>query len=177
MKKMIYWMLALFICSAVEVKSQIAIGTDQDPVPGAILELVSSSKALLLPSVTSTERNNLSTPGLMVYNYMTQSIEFCCNNGQWKTLKADGAAAVNITKVSPSSAPIVVTGTKISDNLASTASSKESVLELESSNKALILPTVTGTISAKSGLLCFKMDNATTGRLSFCVNGTNWLSR
>ncbi len=81
MKKMIYWMLALFICSAASMNAQVAIGpAGSDPVPhaGAVLDLQSNStRGLLLPKVELVSAGEWgpvsgeSTPGMMVYNIGT----------------------------------------------------------------------------------------------------------
>lgn len=179
MKKKIYCMLGILLLSTVGLSAQVTIGVNRDPSPGTILELVSSDKGLLLPSVTSTERNNLSTAGLIVYNATTGSIEFCCSGGQWKTLKKNGQAATNVAKVTTAPSHSSVSGVKISDTPSSTIFSKESVLELESSGKALALPVVTSSVVAKKGLLCFKLDSGSTtsGKLYYSEDGANWLTR
>ena len=176
MRKTFSLTLLLLWAVTTEVLSQVAVGVSRNPVAGAILELASADKALILPSITTSQRNNLATAGLIAFNETTNTIEFCCAGGQWKTLSKNGAAAVNVAKVTTST-HAQSSGTKISDNASSTAWSKESVLELESNSRALYLPVVSTAITAKKGMVCFRMDAGSTGKLYFSEDGTNWANR
>jgi hypothetical protein len=57
--------------------STMAIGTDT-PDPSASLEIVSTSKGLLLPRMTTAQRDNVSGPvaGLLIYNTSTSGLNF-----------------------------------------------------------------------------------------------------
>jgi hypothetical protein len=66
---------------------QMAIGQTTAPNSNSILELVSTTKGLLFPRMTTTEKNAISTPsaGLVVYDTTTNKL--CCYNGtSWNDL-------------------------------------------------------------------------------------------
>jgi hypothetical protein len=81
MKKIIYTLLALAAIS--QLRAQVGIGTET-PHSSSILELNTSEKGFLLPSMTSTQRNAISAPatGLQVYDSETNSIWYF-NGSYW----------------------------------------------------------------------------------------------
>jgi hypothetical protein len=75
MKKIFFLMLTFLIVSAASMNAQVTIGSLDDPHPGALLDLKSTTQGLLLPQVTlSTSTNFLTTEGkatargMLVYN-------------------------------------------------------------------------------------------------------------
>ncbi|SFC81417.1 hypothetical protein [Algibacter pectinivorans] len=86
--------------------SQVGIGTTT-PNDSAILDIESTDKGLLIPRLTTTQRNNITTPapGLMIFNTSTNTFEF--NSGTpgtpaWSKLNPD--SSVHIGK-------FIITGT------------------------------------------------------------------
>ena len=168
-------MLVLLITGTASMNAQVVIGADRDPSAGAVLELVSSDRGLLLPQVTSAQRSNLNTPGLILFNSSTGQIEFCCKDGQWKAIAENEATEAGVSSTSSHN---VVSGVKISDRKSSLEYSKQSVLELETTNKTLILPVVDAiNAGGTKGLLAFRMTEGSTGKLYYTLDGTTWLSR
>jgi PKD repeat protein len=75
------------LCLPNVLSQGIKIGeTGTSPHPDAILELESNSKGLLLPRLTTAERNAMSSPvqGLQIFNLDTDCIEVFFGNGGWK---------------------------------------------------------------------------------------------
>ena len=79
------------------------------PDPSSILEIRSTDKGLLIPRMTSTERNNISAPvnGLMIYNTNTNSFNYF-DGTIWKEFIA---AAGSINTVSGTTNKISIGGT------------------------------------------------------------------
>ncbi|TVR79203.1 MAG: collagen-like protein [Chitinophagaceae bacterium] len=63
------WILSLLLINKLDAQDNVGIGT-VNPDPSAILEINSIEKGILIPRMTSTERNNIILPaqGLMVYD-------------------------------------------------------------------------------------------------------------
>jgi hypothetical protein len=114
MKSIYFFLLAVFFTAGVKAQS-VAINTDGSTAdPSAILDLKSTTKGLLLPRVTSTERIAIVSPvaGLTLYDTTTNSNWFF--NG---TLWVNAAATANLTGEVTS----VGAATTIADNAVTTA--------------------------------------------------------
>ena len=55
---------------------------------GAVLDITSDSKALLIPRLTTTQRDNITTPieSMLIYNSTTNQFEFRSSGGTWDAL-------------------------------------------------------------------------------------------
>ncbi|GAB2626363.1 hypothetical protein [Belliella aquatica] len=86
MKKVLHTLAAILI--SVVSYAQVGIGTD-NPDNSAMLQVASSEKGFLLPQMTSTQRNAVSSPanGLQVYDTTTNSIWFF-NGSYWVNTQA-----------------------------------------------------------------------------------------
>ncbi len=85
-------LVAISICGS----AQVAINeTGDSPNSTSILDISSTSKGLLIPRLTTTQRNNISTPaaGLLVYDINTDS--FWYYDSQWLELAVEGIIDVN----------------------------------------------------------------------------------
>jgi hypothetical protein len=60
----------VILLSYSSVSAQVGIGTDM-PDPSSILDIDSKNKGLLMPRLTTTQRDSIIDPakGLMIYNY------------------------------------------------------------------------------------------------------------
>ncbi|MES2774718.1 MAG: hypothetical protein V4722_11065 [Bacteroidota bacterium] len=79
--------VVLCICMQYYVQSQsVGIGTNS-PSSSAQLDISSNSKGILIPRLTTTQRNQISTPanGLMIYNITDQQFNFF-NGTNWQTV-------------------------------------------------------------------------------------------
>jgi hypothetical protein len=77
MKKTHCFLLFIFLLTPLFIDAQVGIGT-VDPHPSALLELVSNSEGLLVPRMTSAERDLIVAPavGLLIYNTTTSSFNY-----------------------------------------------------------------------------------------------------
>jgi hypothetical protein len=84
------------------VKENLLVGTKtgNEPDPCAIAEYVSTTKGVLFPRMTSTQRDAISTPteGLLIYN-TTDSVNQVYNGGTWQNLVAAPNEAGAITTI------------------------------------------------------------------------------
>jgi len=81
------------------VKAQVAINTNgSDPDPSAMLDIQSSEKGLLIPRMTATERDNISSPATGLTVYVTDDNTFYYYNGtEWVANNHDNDWKVNGT--------------------------------------------------------------------------------
>jgi hypothetical protein len=92
-----YW-ISLLLC-VINVHflfaQTVGIGTSS-PHPSSILELNSTNKGLLVPRMTTTERNNIASPanGLVIYN--TQTNRFELYNNSWTGLQPEFPAGTSV---------------------------------------------------------------------------------
>ena len=80
------------------LNAQVGINTDgTDPDASAMMDIKSTSKGLLIPRMTTTQRTNISSPatGLLVFDTTTESFWFNTSAG-WVELK-DGTVTTTIT--------------------------------------------------------------------------------
>jgi hypothetical protein len=78
MKKIIYLIPVFLLCSSIQIFGQVSIGSENDPHPGAVLDLQSTDKGLLLPRVSLTDAATFlvntstaekeSAAGMLVFN-------------------------------------------------------------------------------------------------------------
>lgn len=76
------------VLSEISQAQGVAINTDNSaPDPSAMLHIKSTTKGLLIPSMTNTQRNAIASPaeGLIIYNTTTNEINVR-QNGAWKFL-------------------------------------------------------------------------------------------
>lgn len=79
--------LIVFLLVAISAKSQVGIGTSV-PDASAQLEILSSSKGLLIPRLSLAQRNDINNPanGLLIYQIVNSPGFYYYNNGQWQKL-------------------------------------------------------------------------------------------
>lgn len=98
MKKLLF-ILLINILLIVPSFAQVAINTDgSEPDGAAMLDIKSTEKGILIPRMTSAERNaiGLSTSGLLVYDLDTESFWYYNNaTTQWVEIGSGGAVAIN----------------------------------------------------------------------------------
>jgi hypothetical protein len=90
---------------------KIGIGTTS-PNPSAILDIVSSTTGILIPRLTTSQRNSISSPaqGLLIFNTSTNSFEYYDGTG-WQTITTATTTIVpfnSITSGTNTSANMVV---------------------------------------------------------------------
>ncbi len=87
MKKISCFQLFLFLLTPLFVGAQVGIGTF-NPDSSSLLELFSNNKGLLVPRMTSSERDLVVAPavGLLIYNTSTSTFNFF--DKDWKEYSA-----------------------------------------------------------------------------------------
>ncbi len=89
--KSIFTILGAFLLCTSTCFAQVGIGTDT-PNASSILELQSTDKGLLLPRLTTAERDLIASPveGLTIYNTTTESLEvYVESSTSWTRLTAE----------------------------------------------------------------------------------------
>ena len=71
---------------SITTSGSFGVGT-ASPAANSALDITSTSKGLLLPRLTSTQRDAINSPpsGLMIYNITTSAFQ-CYANGSWTNL-------------------------------------------------------------------------------------------
>ena len=101
--------------------AQVGIGTTT-PNASAMLDVQSTTKGLLLPRLTTTQRDAIATPaaGLQIYNTTTNCINFYNGTGWYETCgvppspTSGGSAVVSAYNCNTASAGTMTTGTAVS---------------------------------------------------------------
>ena len=96
MQKMILTMVFLAIATSYSY-AQIAINENSsDPDPSAMLDITSTNKGILLPRMTTTERENINNPadGLLVFDNETQTFWYFENN-RWNEIR-NGSESISV---------------------------------------------------------------------------------
>lgn len=86
-----FCLILLAVTGKIYAQQNVAINADGSPPnPKAMLDIKSNNKGLLIPRLTSAERNNISTPpeGLMVYDTDLKSF-FFFKNAAWQNMVSD----------------------------------------------------------------------------------------
>ena len=92
------------------------LGTTTD-VPSAILNISSTTKGILIPRMTTVQKNAIATPaaGLQVYDTSTNSLEFY-NGTVWQSLSGGGGGGITTLSTigsSPNANGATITGTTL----------------------------------------------------------------
>lgn len=89
-------LIGLFLLLTTASFAQVGIGVE-DPDASSILELKSTTAGLLLPRLTTGERDLIASPkeGLTIYNTTTQSLEIYTDS--WKRLTAEEEGTPSLT--------------------------------------------------------------------------------
>ena len=77
MKNILFFITALFFS---QLNAQVGIGTTS-PDPSSVLDVNSNSQGVLLPRLTTIERNGISSPEISLLIYNTTTNQYQYNNG------------------------------------------------------------------------------------------------
>jgi len=118
----------------------------------AVLDLSEDSQtALLLPRLTTTQRNAIKSPaeGLIIYNSTLKTIEVFTNNPRWQTLQND--------VLGPSSGTALPGGGMIISDDPAAVVSQVAMLEVKSTTKGLLLPSTvpSGVLNPRAGVIVY----------------------
>ena len=102
----------IWSCVTTNAQNNVGIGT-QSPEASALLELRSTSQGLLVPRMTTTERNNIAAPAdwLLIFNTTTEEFQYW-NGVVWVALSTTGGGSGwSLTGNTGTSAPTNFLGT------------------------------------------------------------------
>ncbi|KKP38047.1 MAG: hypothetical protein UR28_C0024G0002 [Candidatus Peregrinibacteria bacterium GW2011_GWF2_33_10] len=158
--------LLLFLLATQITFAQVAINEDDtDANAKAALDVKSTTKGVLLPNLSQTERDNLVSPatGLIIYNRTVGYFNYY-NGTKWcrieRTLVLD--PAVNPT----TTANDVGVGIGISDP------DNSAILHVNANNKGVLIPRMASLVTAPpTGLILY---NTSTNIINY-YNGTDWV--
>ena len=170
----------------------VGIGTTS-PDASALMELASTAKGLLIPRMTTTQRDAISSPatGLEIYNTTTNKFNFY-NGTSWtevgsgsgtSLLDADSDTKVQVEESSDEdkirfdtagTERMIISGDG-NVGIGTSSPSASALLELSSTSKGMLLPRMTTTqrdaiASPATGLEIY---NTTTNKFNY-YTGTNW---
>src|SRR5688572_24857884 len=105
----IYLSLLFLIFTTITVSFAQNVGinaTGALPDPSAMLDISSNTNGLLIPRMTTTERNSISNPaiGLYIYNLTTKTFDVY-NGTTWNSLGYENSSVVNVRSFSDLPAP------------------------------------------------------------------------
>lgn len=80
-------------------KGPISIGTTATPDPSALVDMISTTKGLGIPSMTTTQRDAISSPrtGLMIYNSTTSKVNQY-NGASWVEVGSGGGGLFSVSQ-------------------------------------------------------------------------------
>jgi hypothetical protein len=179
-----YVLIAAFSIASIQLFSQVGIGTSA-PDASAVLEVQSTQKGLLIPRMSSTDRDAIASPatGLMIFNTTTGTFEFY-SGSTWTAFQSAYSAG---TGLSISAGTISVANTVVTSNylgnveiggVLSTGGSghASAVLSASSTTMGFLPPRMSATdragINATAGLIVYQTDEL---KGLYVFDGTNWL--
>lgn len=149
--------------------AQIGIGT-LNPHESAILQVVSEDRGVLIPRLSSTERDNMPVPseGIVIYNKTTKSLEFS-NGTHWVNIRTLGQTPVLSSGTPTGNTGLLVGGHDPDPN---------GMLELKSTERSFIPPRFTNNnraniIDPADGLMIYNLD--TRCYQTFDGNANAWI--
>jgi uncharacterized protein (TIGR02145 family) len=149
------------------VQAQIGIDTDT-PNSSAILDLSTTNKGLLLPRLTATQRNasdGILSPvgGIVIYDSTSNCLLISLDNGKWKNA-CTGEEVSTTSGVTTSTAKTAIGITSALDN--------NTILEVVSNSKGVLLPRATTDLASVTGMIYYN----TTDNSIRLYNGTSWVT-
>ena len=153
-------LLLLFLIN-VTAFSQVGIGTTT-PDASSVLHLNGTNKGLLLPRLSTVQRNaadGILSPvgGIVIYDTTLNSMVISLENGKWKN-------ATTGTEGTTTSLGKIGIGT--------TSLDKNTLLEVASTSKGVLLPLVSDDFTAVQGMLYY---NTTTNTVKI-YSGSAWIT-
>ena len=148
------------------VQAQIGIN-NSSPNASAILDLSATNKGLVLPRLTSTQRDaadGILSPvgGIVIYDSTLNCILISLENGKWKNA-CTGAEITTNSGTTSSTGKVGIGNITLLD--------KNSILEIVSSSKGVLLPKAAADLAPVTGMLYFN----TTDNSVRLFDGTNWV--
>lgn len=177
-------LLLFFIsfCCLHTAAQNVGIGTST-PNAAAQLDITSTTKGLLLPRLTQTQRDAITTPvvGLIIYNTSTNSFQYY-RGPDWSNITHSGIASGVVNRIPKFAGAFGMVNSQVSDNgvgvsinTTGTAAHASALLDLSSTSKGILIPRMTtaertAIASPATGLMVY--DNNSNN--FWFYNGTSW---
>ena len=159
-----YLVILTLLLAATVTQAQVGIGT-ASPDSTAILDITASAKGLIVPRMTTAERDasiKSPTAGLLIYNTDSNALQLSNSSSLWVNLSTGTTASVN-ANAATSTAGIGV-GT--------TSPNANAILDITSTTKGVLLPRHTADPTGVSGMVYYN----TTAHEVRMYNGTAWFA-
>jgi hypothetical protein len=161
MKKLL--LFTALLVSAISF-SQVGLGTTS-PDASSVLHLSGANQGLLLPRLTTVQRNaqtGILSPvgGIVIYDTTLNAVVISLENGKWKN--ATTGTEVTTTSGTTTSVGIVGIGTTTVDN--------NTILDVVSTTKGVLLPAATTDPTGVTGMIYYN----TTSDVVRIYNGSAW---
>jgi hypothetical protein len=159
-----YLVILILLLAATAAQAQVGIGTPS-PDASAILDITDSAKGLIVPRMTTTQRDaSIKSPiaGLLIYNTTTNALEIVNGSSQWVNLST--ATTTSVASGSTSSTGGIGVGTTTPD--------ANAVLDITSTTKGGLLPRSSSDPTGVAGMVYY---NTTTDKVKL-YNGTSWIT-
>lgn len=154
----------LLISSSISFSQQIGIGTT-NPDPSAFLDLTGTNKGLIIPRMTTADRdNNIKSPksGILIFNTTTASFQVTGGDNKW--LDYETNLRIDVATGTTTNTGNVGFGTATPD--------ANTMLDIVSSEKGVLLPRSATDPVGVQGMLYYNTDtNKVKG-----YNGSTWIS-
>ncbi len=150
------------------LEESVVIGTTS-PHDSAKLDITSTTKGLLVPRMSTTERNNISTPAesLLIYNTTDDQFEYRTSTATWDALGGGGGASIYTASGTVPSSTVAT----ITDSLTFAGGQ----IALSSTNDGILLNRVNNSqmagISATTNEIVFNTESNSL----FRYNGSSWV--
>ena len=163
--KNIYLPVALLVAGV--VYAQIGIGNNS-PDPSSILDLSATNKGLLLPRLTTLQRNasdGILSPvgGIVIYDSTVNCLLISLDNGKWK----NACTGKEVSATPGTSTSVAKIGIGISSDL-----DNNTILEIVSTTKGVRLPRATADLASVTGMIYYN----TSDNSIRMYNGTAWVT-
>ena len=163
--KNIYLPVALLVAGV--VYAQIGIGNNS-PDPSSILDLSATNKGLLLPRLTTTQRNasnGILSPvgGIVIYDSTVNCVLISFDKGKWK----NACTGKEVSTTLGSTSSVAKIGIGISSDL-----DNNTILEIVSNTKGVRLPRATVDLAPVTGMIYYN----TSDNSIRMYNGTEWVT-
>ena len=158
-----YLVILTLLLAATATQAQVGIGT-ASPNSTAILDITASAKGLIVPRMTTTQRDAIKSPtaGLLIYNTTTNALEIANSSSLWVNLST-GATASAATGTTASTGKVGI-GTSTPD--------ANAILDITSTTKGVLLPRHTADPTGVAGMVYYN----TTDYAVKVYNGTAWVA-
>jgi uncharacterized protein (UPF0333 family) len=159
-----YLVILTLLLAATATQAQVGIGTTT-PDGSAILDITASAKGLIVPRMTTAERDasiKSPTAGLLIYNTTSSALEIANSSSLWINLNA--GTTTSVASGSTTSTAGLGVGT--------TSPDANAILDITSTTQGVLLPRHTADPTGVAGMVYYN----TTDHALKMYNGSAWIT-